>query len=70
LYLINIQRDSARFLWKRIPHDLKKNSTELQAIWKIGKCTWQRDYVELYKAFNNNWEPLNKTLAELLLGTV
>jgi COP9 signalosome complex subunit 8 len=70
VHLIKNEMDSARFLWKRIPHDIKKTNAELQAVWKIGKCMWQREYAELYKAFTNTWEPLNKTLAELLLGRV
>jgi len=65
-YLILDDLVSARFLWKRIPQEMKKNDVELQAIWAIGQRLWVQDYAGVYVAFKANWSPLNLTLTEIL----
>ena len=40
--------NNARFLWKRIPHDIK--DSELMSIWKLGKHLWNRNYEDFYSA--------------------
>lgn len=35
-------RNDARFLWKRIPLELKQASETLNKAWAIGKALWQR----------------------------
>jgi len=65
-YLIVDDLVSARFLWKRIPQEIKKTDAELYAAWGIGQRLWTQDYAATYVAFRSHWSPLNATLAEIL----
>jgi hypothetical protein len=50
---------------------VKTAKPELTAIWKIGKAMWNKDYAELYKAFNSyNWTDAYKVLVTALLGLI
>ncbi|XP_042435416.1 COP9 signalosome complex subunit 8-like [Zingiber officinale] len=42
--------NSARFLWKSIPLEIKESRPEIVAVWKIGQCLWTRDYAGVYDA--------------------
>lgn len=42
--------NSARFLWKSIPLEIKESRPEIVAVWKIGQCLWTRDYAGVYNA--------------------
>jgi len=66
-YLISDDLDSGRFLWKRIPTEIKKSDIELQSVWGIGQRLWVQDYAGAYAAFKSfNWTPLHATLVEIL----
>ena len=43
-YLLQDQLDRARFLWKRVPEEIKSSDAELQALWAVGKAMWQTDH--------------------------
>lgn len=51
-------RNSARFLWKRIPAAVKQSQPELVAAWKIGQCLWTYDYAGVHDALRSySWSP-------------
>lgn len=50
-----LNRCNAKFLWQRIPEQIKNDNPELALIWAVGKCMWKRDYPSTYKALKNNW---------------
>lgn len=50
--------NSARFLWKSIPTEIKDSQPELIAAWRIGQKLWTRDYAGVYEAIRSfNWGP-------------
>ncbi|KAJ3675166.1 hypothetical protein LUZ60_004208 [Juncus effusus] len=51
--------NSARFLWKSIPQEMKTEKLpEAAAAWKIGQCLWTKDYAAVYVAAHEfNWSP-------------
>ncbi|VAH47771.1 unnamed protein product [Triticum turgidum subsp. durum] len=56
LYLNDL--NSARFLWKTVPQEVKEAHPELGAIWKIGQCLWNRDYAGVYTSAQGfEWGP-------------
>eukprot|EP00320_Phaeocystis_rex_P014269 CAMPEP_0119079104 /NCGR_PEP_ID=MMETSP1178-20130426/104866_1 /TAXON_ID=33656 /ORGANISM="unid sp, Strain CCMP2000" /LENGTH=203 /DNA_ID=CAMNT_0007061601 /DNA_START=21 /DNA_END=632 /DNA_ORIENTATION=- len=46
-YLLRSDLDRARFLWKRLPAEVKADP-ELQAIWAVGKAMWQQKHAEVH----------------------
>ncbi|VAH47770.1 unnamed protein product [Triticum turgidum subsp. durum] len=53
-----VSRNSARFLWKTVPQEVKEAHPELGAIWKIGQCLWNRDYAGVYTSAQGfEWGP-------------
>ncbi|KAL9641544.1 hypothetical protein ABK040_013465 [Willaertia magna] len=63
--LINNDLNNARFLWKRMPNDAKKND-DVKGIWDIAKNLWNHNYEGAYKAINslNPTNPQVKTLLD------
>eukprot|EP01126_Amoeba_proteus_P043599 TRINITY_DN4793_c0_g2_i3.p1 TRINITY_DN4793_c0_g2~~TRINITY_DN4793_c0_g2_i3.p1 ORF type:complete len:223 (+),score=31.61 TRINITY_DN4793_c0_g2_i3:145-813(+) len=62
-YLIENDLENARFLWKRIPSEIKKNDPQLLAVWEIFKQMWYRDYAALYVSLNAyTWDELHEVL--------
>lgn len=59
---------NARFLWKRIPEIIKKSVPILGDIWTVGKHMWNKNYPEVYKALNSNWDNFHQPLIVSLLG--
>jgi len=39
---------SAKFVWQRVPAELKKKSPELQALWKLVSSLLQRDFIGFF----------------------
>lgn len=50
----NCFRCNAKFLWKRIPADVKSANPELARIWAVGQSMWKKDFPGIYKALNEN----------------
>lgn len=48
-------RCQAKYLWKRIPSDLKTENEELKRIWTVGQHIWQRNWPEVHAALNIEW---------------
>ncbi|XP_065572094.1 COP9 signalosome complex subunit 8-like isoform X2 [Artemia franciscana] len=58
-YLYNEDLCSAKFLWKRIPNDIKEKSSFLQSLWNIGKAMWKKDTVAFHIAIQAVEWPLS-----------
>ncbi|KAJ0391932.1 hypothetical protein P43SY_009891 [Pythium insidiosum] len=62
--------NDARFLWKRIPSDIKQQSTLLANVWSIGKALWKRDFAAAYGEMNREWpESVRELIATLRKST-
>ncbi|XP_043256399.1 COP9 signalosome complex subunit 8 [Colletes gigas] len=55
VYLYQNDLCNAKYLWKRIPANLKTRSTELKQIWVVGQRMWQRDWHAVHAALNVEW---------------
>lgn len=55
IYLYQNDLCNAKYLWKRIPSDLKSGSAELKQIWVVGQRMWQRDWPAVHVALNAKW---------------
>ncbi|CAK9827341.1 COP9 signalosome complex subunit 8 [Anthophora retusa] len=55
VYLYQNDLCNAKYLWKRIPADLKSGSAELGQIWVVGQRMWQRDWPAVHVALNADW---------------
>lgn len=75
-HIYNKNLEDARFVWKRIPINVKQNNQELQAVWRVLQYLWQRQYQGMWQALQAySWSPqlqpfmaalAEKTRAELL----
>jgi len=52
----------AKFLWKRIPDNVKQECPELGKIWEIGKSIWKRDYPNVFQNLQTDWSDSIKPL--------
>ncbi|KAG2382533.1 hypothetical protein C9374_005113 [Naegleria lovaniensis] len=48
-YMINNDLNNCRFLWKRMPTDVKKND-DVKGIWEVAKHLWNRNYEGVYQS--------------------
>lgn len=53
IYLLFNDLISAKFLWKRIPSNVKEENSELSIVWLVGKLLWKRNYTEIYGVINS-----------------
>lgn len=59
VYLIQNEILNAKFLWKRIPEQLKNDNNEILNLWKIGQYLWKREFPNVYTAVSSmEWSPL------------
>ncbi|OWZ20184.1 COP9 signalosome complex subunit [Phytophthora megakarya] len=58
--------NDARFLWKRIPVEMKQTSEELCNVWEVGKALWERNLAAAYAAMDYDWSPSLQGLIEAL----
>ncbi|XP_066258591.1 COP9 signalosome complex subunit 8 [Euwallacea similis] len=64
IYLYQNNLCNAKFLWKRIPANIKTANPELSHIWTVGQHLWKSDFPSTYKALNAvNW---SDTVAEIM----
>lgn len=54
---------SARFLWKRIPANVKTGNVELEKIHKVYTCLWNNDIAGFFNAINYEW---SSNIAEIM----
>ncbi|CAL8091803.1 unnamed protein product [Orchesella dallaii] len=48
-YLLQDELCNAKFLWKRVPSNMKQNA-EIDAVWNVGKRLWTKDMPGFYEA--------------------
>ncbi|XP_041056004.1 COP9 signalosome complex subunit 8 isoform X3 [Carcharodon carcharias] len=64
---INYCRNTARYLWKRIPQAIKTANPELGAIWSVGQRIWQRDFPGIYTVISSHqWSETIQPIMEEL----
>lgn len=69
IYLLFNDLISAKFLWKRIPPEIKEDNDELSIIWLVGKLMWKRNYAEIYGVIEScpTWPNHLKNIMNLIL---
>ncbi|XP_015510728.1 COP9 signalosome complex subunit 8 [Neodiprion virginianus] len=66
VYLYQNDICNAKYLWKRIPANVKANSNELQQVWLVGQRMWQRDWPAVHAALSTEWsEDINSIMNAL-----
>ena len=71
LVFILYYRNSARFMWKRIPEPVKEGNLELAAAWKIVQVMWTHDHAAVYGALKGyNWTSQVLPVARALGGEI
>ncbi|XP_066581832.1 COP9 signalosome complex subunit 8 [Prorops nasuta] len=55
VYLYENDLCNAKYLWKRIPSNVKAANAELGQIWIVGKRMWQRDWSAVHIALDGKW---------------
>lgn len=56
IYLYQNDLCNAKFLWKRVPANVKTANPEIGHIWTVGQHLWRGDFPATYKALNAvNW---------------
>lgn len=72
IYLLFNDLTSAKFLWKRIPPEIKSSNEELSLIWLVGKLMWKRNYSEIYSVINSNsnWPKHLKNIMNLIINSI
>lgn len=63
-----LNRCNAKYLWKRIPQNVKNSHAELALIWKVGQKMWQRDFMGVYSALTVDWSENVGHIMQALLG--
>lgn len=71
IYLLFNDLISAKFLWKRIPQEIKDANEELSIIWHVGKSMWRKDYAEIYGVIKScpSWPNHLKNIMNLILDS-
>lgn len=70
IYLLQNDICNAKFLWKRIPQQIKTGTPELGQIWTVGQKMWQRDFPGMYETLQNDWsEPYKDVMTAVLDAT-
>ncbi|KAL3217522.1 hypothetical protein MRX96_032160 [Rhipicephalus microplus] len=68
IYLLQNDLPNAKFLWKRIPQEIKQSHTELGNIWKVGQGLWFKDFPAVYNVLSQEWpdhvKPIMQELGE------
>ncbi|KAL3283157.1 hypothetical protein HHI36_006309 [Cryptolaemus montrouzieri] len=64
IYLYKNDLCNAKYLWKRIPSQIKESNPELGHIWSVGQYMWKKDYPSIYNALNSvTW---TETVADIM----
>ncbi|XP_013783300.2 COP9 signalosome complex subunit 8-like, partial [Limulus polyphemus] len=46
---------NAKFLWKRIPENVKQGNPEIGNVWAVGQKLWNRDFPGVYSCLEQEW---------------
>ncbi|EDO37298.1 predicted protein [Nematostella vectensis] len=68
IYLLQNDICNAKFLWKRMPDDIKNSTPEAASLWTLGCHMWKRDYVGIYASLNQEWSSLTQPYIISLKG--
>ncbi|ESP00760.1 hypothetical protein LOTGIDRAFT_225752 [Lottia gigantea] len=68
VYLLQNDTCNAKFLWKRIPTNLKTG--ELSLVWAVGQKVWQRDHPSVYDTLKQDWSEDIKPIMTALKETI
>ncbi|KAL7294812.1 hypothetical protein TKK_0011742 [Trichogramma kaykai] len=70
IYLYQNELCLAKFLWQRIPANVKMACSDLRKIWSVGKKMWTRDWEEVHIALNVEWNANVREIMQALKGKV
>lgn len=70
IYLYQNDLCNAKYLWKRIPQNVKNSHAELGLIWKVGQKMWLRDFPGVYAALSADWSENVGHIMQALLENV
>ncbi|CAL1685829.1 unnamed protein product [Lasius platythorax] len=70
IYLYQNDLSNAKFLWQRIPSDMKAAHEELRRIWTVGQRMWQRNWPAVHVALNVEWSEDVKNIMTALKDNV
>ncbi|XP_039310936.1 uncharacterized protein LOC105194652 isoform X2 [Solenopsis invicta] len=70
IYLHQNDLCNAKYLWKRIPADMKTAHEELGRVWTVGQCMWQRNWPAVHTALNVEWSEDIKDVMTALKGVL
>ncbi|XP_011495643.1 PREDICTED: COP9 signalosome complex subunit 8 [Ceratosolen solmsi marchali] len=63
IYLFQNELCYAKYLWKRIPINIKNSCSDVRSIWTVAQKMWQRDWPAVHIALNVEW---NKNVADIM----
>ncbi|XP_076303952.1 COP9 signalosome subunit 8 isoform X2 [Tachypleus tridentatus] len=55
IYLLQNDLPNAKFLWKRIPENVKQANPEIGNVWAVGQKLWNRDFPGVYLCLEQEW---------------
>lgn len=61
-------RCNAKYLWQRIPSDMKAAHEDLRRIWIVGQRMWQRNWPAVHAALNVEWSEDVRDIMTALKG--
>ncbi|XP_054719758.1 COP9 signalosome complex subunit 8-like [Uloborus diversus] len=67
IYLLQNDLPNAKYLWKRIPRNIKEDNSELGKIWTVGQKLWQCDstvYASLAEEWPDHVKPILSAITE------
>nr|CAD7201044.1 unnamed protein product [Timema douglasi] len=67
IYLFQNDLCNAKYLWKRIPQNVKTSHAELGLIWKVGQKLWMRDFPGVYTSLAVDWSENVSQIMQALL---
>ncbi|XP_015918967.1 COP9 signalosome complex subunit 8 [Parasteatoda tepidariorum] len=68
IYLLQNDLPNAKYLWKRIPRNVKEENPEVAKVWNIGQKLWTCDS-DVYVALNEEWPEHLKPIITAILET-
>lgn len=66
VYLLQQELTHAKFLWKRIPANVKTSYPEVALIWAVGQRMWQRDFPGIYESLRKDWSESVKPIMDAI----
>ncbi|KAG8184720.1 hypothetical protein JTE90_019324 [Oedothorax gibbosus] len=68
IYLLQHDLPNAKYLWKRIPENIKEENPELVKLWIVGQKLWQCDsdvYVALSEEYPDHLKPIVSAIRDV-----